>query len=113
MRKVCGALKKYVNRELGGGLKSEVFGFDCALKKPVDLSVDSVDDRTEVLRFVDDVEVVYVDDEQLSLLIGRNPGLIALVQAAEVIDADGILELSSTAVNLTHQGLNARPEIDQ
>lgn len=41
-----------------------------ALEQAVDLGVDSIDDRTQVFLLVHNVEVVDVDDEQLSLFVG-------------------------------------------
>ena len=73
------------------------------LEKSIKLGVDLVGDGSEVFRTMLVVEVVCFDDEHFALVVG-DPLLVAVVEVAEVLDADALLVFTSSLLNLCHEG---------
>ena len=58
------------------------------------------------------IEVVSLDDEYFTLVF-RDPFLISVVEVAQIFDADALLIVASTLLDLRNQGRNRRSEIDK
>ena len=84
---------------------------DC-LEQTVELGVDLVGDGGEVFRTVLVVEVVCFYDEDFAFVVG-DPLLVAVVEVAEVFDADAFLVLTAALLDLCHQGRDGGLEVDQ
>ena len=84
---------------------------DC-LEQTVELGVDLVGDGGEVFGTVLVVEVVGFDDEDFAFVVG-DPLLVAVVEVAEVLDADAFLVLAAALLDLCHQGRDGGLEVDQ
>lgn len=72
------------------------------LEEAVELGVDFVGDCGEVFWAVFVVEVVGFDDEDFAFVVG-DPLLVAVVEVAEVLDADAFLVLTAALLNLRYQ----------
>ena len=79
----------------------------------MDLRVDLGDDLSEVLRIGVEAVILHVDDQQLALVVGLDPGLITLIEALEVIDADGVLIVTSALGDLLHQLVHRSLQVDE
>lgn len=58
------------------------------------------------------VEVICFDYEHLSFVVG-DPLLVAVVEVAEVLDADALFIVASALLDLRHEGRDGRLEVDQ
>ena len=72
---------------------------DFYLEQSVKLGVDLVGDGGEVFGAVFVVEAVGFDDEDLALVVG-DPLLVAVVEVAEVLDADALIKVASALLDL-------------
>ena len=68
----------------------------------MNLCINLVDDRPQIFGVIHKIDVVYIDNQQISLFIIMYPGFVAFIQAAEVIDGNGILVFPSPFMNLVH-----------
>ena len=50
------------------------------LKESVDLRIDAVDDRAQVLGLVPEIQIVHIDDLQFAQIVGLYPGFVTFIQ---------------------------------
>ena len=79
----------------------------------MDLRIDRVDDAAQVLLIGMEGVVVHVHDQQTSLVVLADPRFVALVQAAQVVDADARFVLTAAFGDLLHQVRHAGAEVDE
>ena len=58
------------------------------------------------------IEVVGFDDEDLAFVVG-DPLLVAVVEVAEVLDADALFVVASALLDLRHEGRDGGPQVDE
>ena len=85
---------------------------DFYLEQTVELGVDLVCDGSEVFGAVFVVEVVGFDDEDLAFVVG-DPLLVAVVEVAEVLDADALFIVASALLDLRHEGRDGGLQVDE
>ena len=68
-------------------------------EKAEELGVNLVCDVLEVLGLVLELDLVHVDHQEAGLVV-LDPVLVALVQAGDVVDADGSLVLAAALLDL-------------
>ena len=83
------------------------------LKQAVQLCVNAGNDVSEVLRIFREAVVVDINDEELTLVVAFDPLLVALIQALEVVEADGVLVRTAALLNLLDQGRHGSIQVDQ
>ena len=76
------------------------------------MGVDLVGDGGEVFGAVFVVEVVGFDDEDLAFVVG-DPLLVAVVEVAEVLDADALFIVASALLDLRHEGRDGGLQVDE
>ncbi len=57
--------------------------------------------------------MIYIDNEQLAILITANPTFIPVIEAFEVINADAALVIAPPHLDVFYQSGNACPQVDQ
>lgn len=72
-----------------------------------------IEDLSKVLRVMDKIHVIGIDDQQAAFLVIADPVFIALVEPFEVVQAHIALVVAPAILNVRHQGRDAGPEIDQ
>ena len=77
----------------------------------MDLGIEGVDDAANVLRVLVIGIVLHIEHQQLALVVLLDPTFVALVEALEVLDADGVLILTASLTDLAYQlaGVAASP----
>jgi hypothetical protein len=69
------------------------------LEQAEKLSVDLVGDEGEILRTMLVIQVISLYDEDLAFII-RDPFLVAVIKIAQILDADALLVVAATFLNL-------------
>jgi len=75
--------------------------------------VDPVDNGAEIFRFVPEVEIVHIEDQELAQIVGFHPGFIPFVQMFQVIEPYVVLIFPSPALDLVYQGRNRCAQVNE
>ena len=79
-------------------------------KQAEELSIYQVSNLSEVFRILSELQIITIDDDKAAFII-LDPILITLVQTLEVIDADTLLEIAATLLDMLHERRNAALDI--
>ena len=79
-------------------------------KQAEELSIYQVSNLSEVFRILSKLQIITIDDDEATFII-LDPILITLVQTLEVIDADALLEIAATLLDMLHERRNAAFDI--
>ena len=79
-------------------------------KQAEELSIYQVSNLSEVFRIFSELQIITIDDDEATFII-LDPILITLVQTLEVIDADALLEIAATLLDMLHERRNAALDI--
>ena len=79
-------------------------------KQAEELSIYQVSNLSEVFRILSELQIITIDDDEATFII-LDPILITLVQALEIIDADALLEIAATLLDMLHERRNAALDI--
>ena len=79
-------------------------------KQAEELSIYQVSNLSEVFRILSELQIITIDDDEATFII-LDPILITLVQTLEVIDADALLEIAATLLDMLHERRNAALDI--
>lgn len=66
---------------------------------------------SEILWVLLEIEAVTIDDNQFSL-VALNPFLVSVVETLQIIDADALLEVSASALDMAYEGRDAAADIE-
>ena len=72
-----------------------------------------IEDLSKVLRVMDKIHVIGIDDQQAAFLVIADPVFIALVEPFEVVQAHIALVVAAAVLNVGHQGGDAGPQVDE
>ena len=79
-------------------------------KQAEELSIYQVSNLSEVFRILSKLQIITINDDEAAFII-LDPILITLVQTLEVIDADALLEIAATLLDMLHERRNAAFDI--
>ena len=75
-----------------------------------EFGIDEVGYLAEIFGILAKLQIVAIYDDEFALVV-LDPLLIAIVQALEVVDADALLEVSASLLDVLHQGRNAALDV--
>src|SRR5687768_9862241 len=84
-----------------------------AREKVIQFQVDAIHYGGKVFHTFYEVEIIHIDDQQLTLLVLTYPGFVVLIQVLEVVKPDGIFVISSALFNLLDEFRDISLQIDQ
>jgi len=70
-----------------------------------------VGDLPEVFRIFLEVEVVAIYDDELAFVV-LDPLLVAVVESLQVVDADALLEVASSTLDVAYEGRDAATDVN-
>ena len=79
-------------------------------KQAEELSIYQVSNLSEIFRILSELQIITIDDYEATFII-LDPILITLVQTLEVIDADALLEIAATLLDMLHKRRHATLDI--
>ena len=79
-------------------------------KQAEELSIYQVSNLSEIFRILSKLQIITIDDDEATFII-LDPILITLVQTLEVIDADALLEIAATLLDMLHERRNTALDI--
>ena len=79
-------------------------------KQAEELGIYQVGNLSEVFRILSELQIITIYDDEATFII-LDPILITLVQTLEVIDADALLEIAATLLDMLHERRNAALDI--
>ena len=79
-------------------------------KQAEEFGIYQVSNLSEIFRILSELQIITIDDDEATFII-LDPILITLVQALEVIDADALLEIAATLLDMLHERRNAALDI--
>ena len=80
-------------------------------EKPEEFGINAIGDLTKRLGVGLKFKLVAVDDDQAAFVL-RDPALVEVIQALEIVDAHGFLEITSAFFNLRHKIGDGRADVD-
>lgn len=84
-----------------------------SVEQAVEFCVYFVDYHTEVFGVVGKIEFVDVHDKEFSFVVFRDPVVIALVEAGEIVQTNGILVFSAATLYLADERGDVTFEVDE
>src|SRR5690554_7844632 len=77
------------------------------------LRIYSVDHLSQMFRIIYQIQVIHIQDYQISFIIAVDPRFVPFVQSAEVIYTDGSFIIATSFMDLVNKIWDAASKIDQ
>lgn len=77
------------------------------------MSVHHFNNAAKVLRLIDKIQFISIDDEDRAVLIGFDPLIVTLIQLFEIIKTHVAFIIPATRLNMRHEGGDGSFEINQ
>ena len=84
-----------------------------SLEKPVNIRIDVVDDRSQVLGLVTEIVIINIHDQHFAQVVSLHPGFIAFIKVFKVVEPDVVLIFSAALLNLFHNDGDGGTKVDE
>jgi hypothetical protein len=91
------------------GKKSPLFNI--LFEQAKQFGVDEIGNLAEILRIIGKLQGVAIDDDESALVI-LDPFLVTVVQPLEIVDADALLEISASLLDVLHEGRDTALDVN-